>query len=116
MAGYTIHQNNALQIYNVTVSITRLHEVSSAHGMVTAPLTIVSVLPCHIKWRTGSERLSREKDTHYLAATLRCRVPAGVTIKTTDKVVYNGQSYEIVDVRDIDNLGRRLSIDIEKIT
>lgn len=125
MAGFKIYVDgttiaatstaNALKVYNCLVNVVRVAKTPTADGLVETP-TILVTLMAHIKWRTGSERVLAAKDTHYLDATLHCRKPAGVTIKNTDRVVYNGKTYEIVDVYDLNNLGRLLVIELRKLT
>lgn len=105
---------NALRVYNCLVDIVRVAKTNTASGLVEAPVTLVTLM-AHIKWRRGSEKVLAAKETHYLDATLHCRKPAGVTIETTDKVVYNGKTYEIVDVYDLNNLGRLLVIELRKL-
>lgn len=106
---------NALQVYNCLVDVVRVVKVNGSEGMTETSTTIVTSMPCTIEWKTGRERVLFDKDTYMLDAVLRCRKPAGVTIVATDRIVFNGETYEIigrpVDVR---NLGILLSINIKR--
>jgi len=107
---------NGVAIYNVVVNVVRNTKVNSSEGVALTPVIIVANMLCAIKWTSGKERMMFAKKTHFLDAVLRCRVPAGVTITTTDEIVYNGVTYEIVDVIDWRNLGTLLVIGIRKVT
>ena len=105
----------ALKIYNVVVDIVRPVKVRTSTGPAESELVLAGGIAAHIKWRRGGEKVMFDKDTHLLDATLHCRVIAGTTIKTTDRVKYNGDTYEIVDVVNVNNLNRLLSIDLKKV-
>lgn len=107
---------NAVGIYNLTVEIIRMTKANSSEGMSETPVTLVNLMPCHIKWLSGKEKLLFNKDTHVLDGLLFCRKPAGVTIINSDRVYYNSEYYEITDVRDVNNLGVLLHLSIKKIT
>ena len=106
---------NNVAIYNVTVDVIRDTVVVSALGNARTPVVIVNDMACEIKWLSGRERVLFNKDTHILDAILKCRVPAGVTITNTDRVYFNSQYYDIVDVIDFNNLGVLLEIGIRKV-
>ncbi len=106
---------NSVAIYNITVDVIRVTKATTARGQTETPVTIVNDMPCHIKWTSGRERMMFHKETHFLDAVLHCRVPAGVTIVVTDKIIYNSKYYEIVDLYDLNNLGKLLVITIKKI-
>lgn len=103
-----------LQVYNCLVSFIRMTILPGALGNAEVPTTLVTLMS-HIKWTSGSERIMFNKETHYLDAILRCRKPAGITIKTTDKMIYNGETYEIVGPYDPHNLGTLLVMGLKKI-
>lgn len=106
---------NSVSVYNIYCNVVRMTKVNSAMGIGETPITIVTSMPCHIKWLRGQENKLLKKETHLLSAILHCRKPAGVTIKTTDQIYYNSEYYRIVDVIDFRNLGTLLEIKIEKI-
>ena len=107
---------NSVAVYNITCDVIRDTKTNSSTGIEITPVTIVTSLPCHIKWKSGREKVLFTKDTHYLDAILHCRVPAGVTIVTSDRIYYNSEYYEIVDVRDFRNLGTLLELTLKKVT
>jgi len=107
---------NRVAIYNIVVDVIRMTKVTSGTGTTETPVTIVSNMLCSIKWKSGGEKILFNKETHYLDAVLRCRKPPGVTIVKTDKIKYNGEMYEIVDMYDFNNLGTLLVIAINKVT
>lgn len=107
--------NPSLQIYNCTVDVLRPVKVVISTGVAESYTTLVSNWACAIRWKTGRERIMFDKTSYFMDAELTCRVPGGVTIKTTDRVVYNSDVFEIVGLTDIQNLGRRLRISIKRI-
>jgi len=104
---------NGVAIYNIVVDVIRMTKVTSGTGTTETPVTIVSNMLCSIKWKSGGEKILFNKETHYLDAVLRCR--KSVTILCSDKISYNGDTYEIVDLYDYNNLGRLYVIAIKKI-
>lgn len=105
-----------LQIYNCLVDVVRPVKVATSTGAVESTVTLATNLMCAIRWKMGSEKILFAKETHFLDAVLTCRVIAGVTVKTSDRIVYKGGVFEIVDVTDINNLGRRLRIALRRLT
>ncbi len=107
--------NPSLQIYNVVVDVVRPVRVTTSTGISESTSTLISNLPCAIEWKNENERILFDKETYFLDAVLTCRNVAGVTVKTSDRVVYRSDVFEIVGVIDIDNLGRRLRIALRRI-
>lgn len=125
MSGYTIQvgqtviveaagHTNSLSVYNCFVNVIRVVKTSTAVGISETPTTIVTNMPCRIRWHTGKEKLRFEKQTYYRDATLHCRIPAGVTITEKDRIVFNEETFEIVDVQDFRNLGKLLVIGMKR--
>ncbi len=106
---------NSVSVYNITVDVIRDTISVGSRGNTTTPTTIVNDMPCVIKWTSGKEKMLFAKKTHFLDAVLRCRVPSGVTITTSDVIVYNDVTYEIADVVDFNNLGKLLVIGLRKV-
>jgi len=102
-------------IYNLTCNVVRMTKTNTALGLTEVPVVIVNSMLCAITWLSGKEAIKFNKETHTLDGILRCRVPAGVTIVTSDKIVYGGITYEITNVRDKNNLGVLLEIGIKRI-
>lgn len=107
--------SNSVAVYNITVDVVRDSKTNTSTGIEITPVTIVTSMPGHIQWISGKEKVLFNKDTHYLDAILHCRVPAGVTIVTSDKIYYGSKYYHIVDVEDFRNLGVLLRIAIKKV-
>jgi len=106
---------NGVAIYNITVDVIRVALTNTALGNTEVPATIVNDMPCSIKWRTGSKKMTFNKKTYYIDAILNCRVPTGITILTTDIIQYNGFGYQIAFINDVNNLGVLLQIALERI-
>jgi len=106
---------NSVGVYNLTCNVIRVTKTNTALGLTEVPVVIVNSMLCAITWLSGKEAIKFNKETHTLDGILRCRVPAGVTIVTSDKIVYGGITYEITNVRDKNNLGVLLEIGIKRI-
>ncbi len=99
--------------YNSKVNIFRLIRASDGAGGWTEVLNVLySNLPCRIVWKTGTEKIQFNKDTHYVDAKLYCRV---VDITRKDRVEYEGKTYEIVDVSNPDNKNKRIALSLKLI-
>jgi len=124
MSGYVIRVGESeivatsslpgVAAYNLTVNVVRAAKTRTARGQTEVSSTVVTNMPADITWLSGKERLKFNKDTHLMDGVLRCRVPAGVTIIESDRIVYGGVTYEITDVKDVKNLGLLLEITIKK--
>lgn len=125
MSNYTIHAGDSeidisyaepsVAVYNLTVNVIRMTEVSDRDGTSQEPVTIVNLMPAHIQWLSGKEKILFNKETHILDAVLHCRKPVGVTILQSDKIIYNEETYEIVDIVNVNNLNVLLRIAIRKV-
>lgn len=125
MGNYTIHVGGeeidltyttpSVAVYNLTVDVVRMTRVNSSEGMSETSVTVVNLMAGHIQWLSGKEKLLFNKETHILDAVLHCRKPVGATILQSDKIVYNGETYEIVDIKNVNNLDVLLQIAIKKI-
>ena len=105
----------SLQIYNCMVDVVRPVKVTTSTGVVESLTTLASNLMCAIKWKSGSEKILFNKESYFLDAVMTCRVIPGVVVKVSDRVVYQGNTFEIVDVISINNLGRRLSVALRRV-
>ena len=125
MSGFTISVNsttikasstsNALKVYNCLVNVVRVTRTAQALGNPESLETLVSNMPCRIRWTSGRERMLHDKTTHFLDGVLHCRKPAGITITNKERILYKTQYYEIIDVQDFRNLGKLLVISLRKI-
>ena len=100
--------------YNLTVNVVRVTSTRTSEGQTEVPATIVTNMPGHIMWLKGKEAIKFNKETHTLDGILKCRVPAGVTIVESDRIVYGGDTYRITNVYNVNNLGVLLEIAIIK--
>ena len=103
-----------LQIYNVLVDIVRPVKISTSTGIEESTVVLAANLMCAIGWKTGSEKIMFNKVSYFLDAIMICRV-FGTAVKVSDRVVHQGNVFEIVDVMDISNLGRRWKIALRRI-
>ncbi len=106
---------NSVAVYNLTADVIRDTKVNSSEGVAVTPVVLVNDMLCAIKWLSGRESLLFNKQTHMLDGILKCRVPAGVTVTNTDRILYNSEYYDIVDVLDVNNLGVLLEIALRKV-
>ena len=112
--GVTAH-SPALRIYNVVADFVRTVRVHTSTGPQESELVLASSVPAAIKWKRGREKVLFDKDTHLLDAAMRCRMIPGVTVTTKDRIRFNGDTYEIVDVVDVRNLHLLMAIDLRKV-
>ena len=106
---------NSVSVYNLTCNVVRMTKTNTALGVTEALVTVVTAMPCGIKWLSGKESIKFNKETHTLDGVLKCRVPAGVTIINSDRIYYDSAYYDIVNVEDVNNLGVLLRISIKKV-
>ena len=100
--------------YNLTCNVVRMTRTNSSLGTSDTPVTIVTCMPCSIDWKQGTESKKRSKDTAAIDGVLHCRKPVGVTILTSDLILYGDKYYNIVFVNDVGNLGVLLEIGIKR--
>lgn len=100
-------------LYNSKVNILRVTKTAGALGGFTEVETVLHLnLPCRINWKRGTEKIFFGKNSYFRDGKLYCSV-VDVTVK--DRVHYNGVSYKIVDVNNIDEVGTFLTMDIKLI-
>ena len=101
-------------LFNSTVNVIRITKVKDDFGSHTeAEVVLHNNLKCRINWVRGSEKVFFDKDTWFRDAKLYCNV---VDIQTKDRIVYNGTSYEVVNVSNPDNMGRYLIVEMRLIS
>ena len=99
-------------LLNKKVDIIRISRTADNVGsQVESENVLHSNLPCRINWVRGSERIILGKTTYYRDAKLYCSYQAGITVQ--DRVLFNGVYYDIVNVSDVDSLGKYLIIEIK---
>ena len=104
---------NSVGVYNLSCDIVRVAKTRTSRGPNDTPSTIVSSMPCSIRWiRQGEKRLA-DKDTRYRDAVVHCRKPA-TTVLNSDKVYHNSEYFDIVGIYDVNDLGVLLEISIKR--
>ena len=98
-------------LFNCKVDIVRFTKVQdSMGGWSEAEGMLYQSLPCRINWSRGAEKIQFDKNTYYRDGKLYCH-SIDVTVK--DRVKYNGITYDIVDVNNVDEMNRYLILDIK---
>ncbi len=98
---------------NKKVNVIRIIKTAGALGGWTEVNNVLhNNLPCRLNWKKGSEKIFFAKNTYFRDARMFCRV---VDIDVKDRVVYNGKTYEVVDVGNVDESGRYLTLDLKLI-
>lgn len=98
-------------LFNKRVNILRVNKTAGALGGWTEVETVLHLnLPCRINWKRGQEKIFNSKGTYFRDAKLYCKF---VDINVKDIVLYNDTKYEIVDVSNVDELGKYLVLDLK---
>ncbi len=99
--------------FNSKVNILHVDAVKDSMGSYNEVESVLyENLPCRINWSRGSERIQFDKTTYYRDAKLYCRV---IAVTVEERVSYNGTTYEIVNVSDVDNVGKYMILEIKLI-
>jgi len=99
--------------FNSKVDILRIAKArDNMGGYAEAESVLYAGLPCRINWTRGSERIMFDKETYYRDAKLYCRI---IDADVKDRVRYNGATYEIVNISNVDNLNRYLTLELRLI-
>ena len=97
-------------LFNSKVNIVRPTKVSDGKGSFTvARQTLYANLPCRINWSRGLEKLMFGRETYYRDAKIYCRV---VDIGVKDIAVIDSVDYDIVNVSNVDSVGKYLILDV----
>lgn len=99
-------------LLNKKVNILRITSTTGAMGQTEVSNVLHRDLPCRINWKTGSKRIFFNKETYFRDARLYCSV-IDVTVK--DRVQYGTRTYQIVDVADVDEAGRLMTLDLKLV-
>ncbi len=105
----------SLRVYNCGVDVVRPVRTTTSTGQAETTVALATDWQCAIKWKSGAEKILFGKNSYFLDAVLICRVIPGVVVKVSDRIIYLGDAFEIVDVRDINNLGLRYKIALRRI-
>ena len=99
-------------LLNVKVNILRITSTPGAMGQTEVANVLHHNLPCRINWKSGTQKIFFDKDTYFRDAKLYCRV-VDITIK--DRVQYGSRVYQIVDVSNVDEVGKFLVLNIKLV-
>jgi len=101
--------------FNSKVDVIRIVKTTNPGGLggwVEVKNVLLNKLPCRILWKRGSEIIFFCKSTYFRDAKMFCRI-ADIDVK--DRVKYNGKTYEVVDVANIDESSRLMTLDLKLI-
>jgi len=101
-----------LKQYNTKVNIMSITRTATALGNSEVENVLHCALPCGIVWGKGIDNVQFDKDTYYRDGKLYCAV---VDVTTQDRVVHGGLCYEIVDVRNVDEKGCQMVLDLKRV-
>lgn len=66
-------------------------------------------LPCRINWTSGKEKAILSKTTYFRDAKLYCRP---IVVENKDKIKFNGKTYKIVSIENVDSMNKYMILDI----
>lgn len=95
--------------YNIKVNVIQVTRTNDGLGGTEALTTRISNLPGKWEWTSGTERLIYGKTGKVKEATFFCNV---VTIDQNDRITYNGKTYEILNIFNVDERNKYLKIDL----
>lgn len=99
--------------FNIKVDVLRMSKTSGALGGWTEVKNVLHKnLRCRINWKRGSEKIFFAKNTYFRDARMFCRV---VDINVKDRVKYGSKTYEVVDVANVDESNRLMTLDLKLI-
>jgi len=99
-------------IYNVTVDVIRITNTVTAGGQTEVETVVVNNLSAHIKWLNSTTKMLFNKQTWMIDAIMNCRT---ADILIADRIRYNGNDFEIVDIIDVRNLGRLMKVALKRV-
>ncbi len=99
--------------YNIRVNVIRITKTSDALGGWTEVRNVLyDNLSCRFNHKLGSERIFFDKNSYFRDVKMYCAI---VDINVKDQVQYNGATYEVVDISNISEMSRYMSIDLKII-
>lgn len=100
-------------LYNATVDVLRITRTSDGMGGSTEVEVVhINDLPCRINWSRGSERIMFGKDSWFRDAKMYCGI---VDIQTKERILYDSKTYEVVNVSNVDNMDRFLTVEMRLV-
>ena len=104
-----------VDFFNSVATVNRLTKEDDAAGNWTEKwVPVVMNLPCCIQPRSGREWVSHEKRQSEVSHVMYC-LPLSTGIRPSDRVVRGSDSYDILDVRDVDYMNRFITIDLKQV-
>jgi hypothetical protein len=98
--------------FNAKINILRITSAPGSMGHTEVANVLHKNLPCRISWKSGSEKVMFDKDSYFRDAKLFCRM---VDITKDDRVLHNGTTYKIVDVKNAGEKNRGLVLNIKLV-
>jgi len=99
--------------YNIKVDVIRITKTVGALGGWTEVRNVLhNNLSCRFNHKRGSEKIFFGKNSYFRDVRMYCAI-ADINVK--DRVQYNGATYEVVDVSNIGEMSRYMSIDLKVI-
>lgn len=99
-------------VYNVIVDVIRITKTITSGGQSEAEVVAVNDLSAHIKWLNSTTKMLFNKQTWVLDAIMNCRT---ADILITDRIRYDGDDFEIVDIIDVNNLGVLMKVALKRV-
>jgi len=100
-----------MNLYNSKIDVYRTDKISDGMGSwYTTENLVYENLPCRINWVKGAEKIQFDKNTYYRDGKVYCRP---VEITTDYCIKYNGVTYDVVNVSNVDNMNRLLVLEIK---
>lgn len=99
-------------LLNAKVNILRITSTPGAMGETESVNVLHYELACRINWKRGMQKIFFDKDTYFRDGKLYCNV---VDITVNDRVQYGSKIYQIVDVNNVDEVGKFLVLDLKLV-
>jgi len=100
-------------LLNIKVNVIRITKTPGAlGGWAEVGHVLHNNLPCRINWKRGQEKIFFAKNNYFRDGKMYCKI---VDINIKDRVQYNSREYEVVDVNNVDEVGRFLVLDIKLV-
>jgi len=101
-------------LFNIKMNVERPTEVADDYGTVTTTWAMLHYQqPCRVNWLKGDEKVFTDRKSHFRDAKVYCDV---IDIVVKDRITIGGNVFEVIEVANIDNVGKFLTIFLEKIS
>lgn len=100
-------------LFNKKMNVERVIKTEDGLGSYTETWQPVFIdVPCRINWVRGNEKIFFSKNSYFRDAKIFCGI---IDIGVKDRVVIDGQSFDIVNVSNVDNVNKYLTLEVKKI-